>query len=79
MRIIRNNYYYTTAMNSDASHFLFFSFGDEGAKGEDDLGETEDGDTDDLEDEEDIEDEEDDDPFEMSTTNPWEYDDQDNF
>jgi len=61
-------------MNSDASHFHFFSFNDEGAKGDGHLSETEDGDTDELGDEE-----EDEDPFEVSTTNPWEYDDQDNF
>lgn len=66
-------------MNSDASHFLFFSFDDEGAKEEEDIDETEEDEIDDLGDEDEQEDEEDDDPFEMSTTNPWEYDDQDNF
>ena len=66
-------------MNSDASHFLFFSF-DEGAKGEGHLRETESSDIDELEDDEEgLEDDEDEDPFEINTTNPWEYDDQDNF
>lgn len=63
-------------MNSEASHFLFFSFDDEDAfpSAEDtdfDDPELEDTDLDDVEDEED-------DPFE-NNGDPWEYDDRDDF
>jgi hypothetical protein len=51
-------------MNFDASHFL--------------LSDTEEEELTDPEDDS-SEDDEDDDPFEVSTTNPWEYDDRDDF
>jgi hypothetical protein len=64
MRIIRNNFLHAAIMNFDASHFL--------------LSDTEEEELTDPEDDS-SEDDEDDDPFEVSTTNPWEYDDRDDF